>query len=94
MKRYLLFGTETYYPSGGVLDFIKDFEEYNDVIAYINYIIKKGKINTDSYDICLDFMQVLDTKDKKVIYIKLEYDYRRITDFKIQCERKLEDREL
>lgn len=94
MKRYLLFGTETHYPNGGVLDFIQDFEEYNDVIDYIQSLIDKGKINTDSFNVCLDAMQVLDTKDKKVTYLKLEHDYNKILNFEVEYEELLENRQL
>lgn len=32
MKRYMLFGIDNYYPSGGMEDFISDFEDLPEAI--------------------------------------------------------------
>ena len=34
MKRYLLFGFDTYYPSGGWNDFLADFDTTEEAIEY------------------------------------------------------------
>ena len=35
MKKYLLFGGDNYYPSGGWYDFVEDFEELWEIYAHI-----------------------------------------------------------
>lgn len=47
MKKFMLFGCDTYYPSGGWSDFIGDFDTVEDARAHIN----SQKYRRDSYDL-------------------------------------------
>jgi hypothetical protein len=54
MKRYLLFGGERYYPSGGWEDFREDFDRRTDA-------------NNAALKLHSDWWQIVDTKTKKII---------------------------
>lgn len=36
MKRYLLFAGNFYYPNGGAEDFVKDFDNFDEALEYLN----------------------------------------------------------
>jgi len=55
MKRYLLFGWNTYYPDGGWNDFIKDFDTCEELHEY--------RCNTNEFDT----YSVVDRDTKEII---------------------------
>lgn len=63
MKRYFLFGFDNLYPSGGMGDFIEDFDSVENAIERI-----KKQINENSFpEYESDHYEVFDTK-KNVRY--------------------------
>lgn len=60
MKRYMIFGGEAYYPCGGMLDFIKDF---NSLMACKYYIRNRD----------YDWIHIFDTKEGRIIWERKEY---------------------
>ena len=47
MKKFMLFGYDAYYPSGGWGDFMGDFDNVEDARAHID----KQKCRRDDYDL-------------------------------------------
>ena len=60
MKKYLLFGGESFYPGGGVNDFLCDFDTKR---ATLDYLTKE--LNTDEI---IDWFQIVDYKTLKVLF--------------------------
>ena len=58
MKRFLLFGFDAYYPTGGMNDFVGDFDLKEDARADAN-------INS-----ARDFYQILDTESGECSYLE------------------------
>lgn len=47
MKRYFLFGFDNLYPSGGMNDFIKDFDSIEEAIIFV----QEQELKSDNYEI-------------------------------------------
>lgn len=67
MKKYLAFYGSVYYPSGGMNDFIGDYETLEEAIQSIN---KKHREESylDSWDCA--WASIWSTKDKGIVYEK------------------------
>jgi hypothetical protein len=88
MYRYLLFGYDNYYPSGGMNDFIKGFNNYDEFIKdyihdnYDNYQLVKNNekflqinfsIDKKTYGNINDYNSVIEkTKNKFLEWIRTE----------------------
>lgn len=53
LKRYLLFAGETYYPSGGWMDFIRSFDSKKDAVILARQLKSEGDI---------DWFHIIDTQ--------------------------------
>ena len=58
MKRYWLFGNDTYYSVGGMADFIASSDSRSDLIERANEIESTGKI---------DWWHVFDSREDKIV---------------------------
>lgn len=61
MKRYLAFAGSTYYPSGGMNDFIGSFDTVDEAIAEICY-------SDEDYGMINDWGHVFDQVDEIRVY--------------------------
>jgi len=59
MKRYLVFGGATYYPSGGAEDFEQDFDSLMIAKAYV-YFLSESR--------WFDWTHIYDGKQKAIIF--------------------------
>jgi hypothetical protein len=57
MKRYMVFCYDTYYPSGGMYDFSKDFDNYQEAVDYCITSFKQ-----------YDNVNIYDTKLSHLVY--------------------------
>lgn len=64
-KRYMLFGFDRYYPSGGMDDFIDSFDTLPEIVE---------KIKKDSVDYCTkkDDYQIYDVVEMKEVSLELD----------------------
>jgi len=66
MKRYLTFYGAVYYPSGGMDDFIGDFDTKEEAIEFI----RVTNMKEDDGDFEYNWANVYDTKDRIEVYSK------------------------
>jgi hypothetical protein len=62
MKRYLVFYGDCYYPSGGINDFIGDFDNIQDCEKAIELKHKENRSDDDKWEWA--WKQIYDTKTK------------------------------
>lgn len=72
MKRYLLFAGSCYYPSGGIEDFIKDFDTKEEAISftknYINEQIKTQDRESINHYFEWNWLHIFDSLEKIIMY--------------------------
>lgn len=66
MKQYLAFYGAVYYPSGGMDDFIGDFDTKEEAIKFI----RATNMKEDGGDFELNWANVYDTKNRIKVYSK------------------------
>ena len=66
MKRYLTFYGSTYYPSGGMRDFIGDFDTKKEAVD----LIETTNIKEDEGDFVFKWANIWDSKDRVEVYNK------------------------
>ena len=66
MKQYLAFYGAIYYPSGGMDDFIGDFDTKEEAIEFI----RVTNMKEDDGDFEYNWANVYDTKDRIEVYSK------------------------
>lgn len=64
MKRYLLFGGNNYYPSGGAEDFINDFDSIEETNQCI---IQRSSEEKEFFTECDIWYNILDTENRILI---------------------------
>lgn len=66
MKRYLVFSGLNYYASGGMDDFIGDYDDYLAAVEEVDKRVNESK-NPYGYD---NWGHIYDTKTRELIYNK------------------------
>ena len=87
MKRYIMFGGETYYPRGGAEDYINEFDTIEECELYMSDIPEDIMMPFEEYYIAddsdsaytiLEWINILDTIEYKYIrYDKIDNIWRK-----------------
>lgn len=72
MKRYLVFYFSKYYPSGGIEDFIEDFNTLEEAVNKVYELANNDKAELATFDDFFEYNKahVYDTEERKIVWCK------------------------